>query len=475
MTNKVRTVFANMSWMMISQIVSSVFAFIWTILITRYLGPSEYGIYGSAVSFSGLFIVIADLGISGYVIRSISSDFEKEEYYLRNAFSLTILLSILYFFVVLIFLFVFGWNNYMTFICLLFAFENIMVRFSNIFSISFQIHEKMKYSAIASIITTISSFILIILAIINSFGLIGVSLAFVLANVFSLFYIFVTVRKHFFKPKFLFNPSFYKKLLFGGIPFAIAGIFGTVYFSIDIVMITQFVGTYDAGLYNAAYKLITVLTLFYSIYTVVVFPVMSKLFVDSEELLHISFIKSMKYLLLVTIPISVFTCFYSGSIINIYGAEFIEASTALSILIWTVCFLFVNGACSMILNASYKEYAVTKIFGVAALFNVVLNLFLIPNYSLYGAAVSTVLSEILIFILQMYTVRKIDQLPNRHFVFDVFKIVIASGILAIVLYYLNLNMWLAIPVSLIVYFATILLLKTPDDQDKLIIKQILNR
>ena len=296
-----------------------------------------------------------------------------------------------------------------------------------------------------------------------------------MANTFALCYNIYIGRKYYVKPRFLFNLGFYKKLLIGGLPFAISGIFYTVYYSIDIIMITQFVGTYDAGLYNAAYKLITVLNLFYTIYLTAVYPVMTKLFEDSKELLSFSYVKSMKYLLLVTIPIAVFTCFYSADIINIYGPEFIEASTVLSILIWTVCFLFVNGACSMVLNASYKEYAVTKIFGIAAVFNVILNLFLIPYCSLYGAAVATVLSEILIFVLEMYSIKKINQLPDRHFVFDVFKIILASGILAIVLYYLNINMWLAMPVSIIVYFAAIFLLRTPDETDKLIIKQILNR
>lgn len=56
MANKVRTVFANMSWMLIAQLISSILAFVWTILIGRYLGPSEYGIFGTGVSFQ-LFLL----------------------------------------------------------------------------------------------------------------------------------------------------------------------------------------------------------------------------------------------------------------------------------------------------------------------------------------------------------------------------------------------------------------------------------
>ena len=142
----------------------------------------------------------------------------------------------------------------------------------------------------------------------------------------------------------------------------------------------------------------------------------------------------MKYLSLVIVPMAVFTCFYSSEIINIYGSKFIGASGVLSILIWTVCFLFLNGACTLVLNASYKEYAVTKIIGIAAIFNVVANLVLIPFFSIYGAAMATVAGEAFVLVLQLYVIKQIGQLPNRHFVYDMIKICLASGILAIALY-----------------------------------------
>lgn len=475
MTNTVRTIFKNMSWMLIAQIITSILSFGWTILIARYLGPSEYGIYGTAVSFSSLLLFIADLGVSSYITRAISTDFDNEYKYLNNAFSLTIILSFLYLLVVLMTLLLIRWDSYTVLICLLFAIENIFIRFSVILNVIFQAHEQMKYQAIANIITSVSTFALTIIVIFKSFGLIGVSLTFIFANIISFIYVLLTVKKHFVKIKFIINPSFYEFLIKGGIPFAISGVFVTIYYSIDLVMITQFVGTYETGIYNSAYKLLTVLTLFYSIYTSVVYPVMSKLFKDSKDLLQLSFIKSSKYLVLISIPICVFTCFYRYDIIGIYGAEFTEAGSVLAILIWTICFIFINGNSTAVLNASHKEYSVTIICGLAALLNVILNVIFIPIYSVYGASFATVLSEVLVFLLEFYVLKKIGHLPDKHFILDIIKICISSGVLAIVLYYLDLNMWLAMPVSILVYFAIIILLKTPDEEDKLIMKQIFNR
>ena len=475
MVNKVRTVFENISWMLISQIIASILAFIWTILTAQYLGPSDYGIFGTAISFSSLFLVIADFGIGTYIIRSISTDLETESKYINNAFSLSLFLSLLYLSIILIVLLVLGWENLIILACLLYAISNVINKLVGVFLVSFQVNEQMKFQAINNIILNGFTFIVLMIVIFTSFGLFGVISAYIVSGSISFLYVFFTVRKHYFKPQLSFNPTFYKELIKCGIPFAITSVFVTIYYSLDMVMITQFVGTYDAGLYNSAYKLLSFLTIFYSIYGTVIFPVFNKLFKDSENLLRFSFAKSLKYLSAISIPIAVFTCFYSFDIISIYGSEFTSAGSILNILIWTIIFIFINSNCANVLNVMHKEYSVTVICGLAALLNIVLNLIFIPKYSYYGASVSTVLSEVLVFILYLYVLKKINQLPDKHFVYGIIKICLASGILAIALYFLNLNLWLAMLVSIVVYFAALMLLKVPDDEDKLIIKQILNR
>lgn len=475
MVNKVRTVFANMSWMIIAQIIVSILSFIWTIMVAKYLGPSEYGIFGTAISFSSLFVVLSDFGIGTYIIRAISTDLETESKYINNAFSLSLFLSIFYLIVVLIVLLVLGWDNLIILSCFLYAIVNVISRLVSVLVIPFQVHEQMKFQAINNIIGNLSTFVALMIVIFTSWGLFGVLSAYIISGGISFLYVFFTVRKYYFKPKLSFNPSFYKELVKSGIPFAIASVFVTIYFSLDMVMITQFVGTYDAGLYNAAYKLISFFTIFYSIYGTVIFPVLNKLFKDGEELLNLSFVKSSKYLSAISIPIAVFTCFYSYDIISIYGSEFTSAGPLLNILIWTIVLLFINSNGSYVLNVMHKEYSVTVICGLSALMNFILNFLFIPQYSYYAASVTTVLSEVLNFILIMYVLKQLGQLPDKHFVYDIIKICLASGILAIALYFLNLNLWLAMPVSIVVYFAALIFLRTVDDQDKLIIKQILNR
>ena len=241
-------------------------------------------------------------------------------------------------------------------------------------------------------------------------------------------------------------------------------------------MLTNLVGDYATGIYNATYKLISLLTLFYSVYTAVIFPVMSKFFKNDKKLLVMSYEKSIKYLMLVIIPIAVATMFYSLDIIQlIYGNQYDDAASVLSILIWTVCLLFISGASNTLLNASHKEVTVTKIYGMAAIFNVVLNFFMIPYLSYDGAAITTVLSDVLIVALQTYVIHKIGYKVNKRLYSDLIKIAIGSSVLGIALYFLNLNMWVAIPVGIVIYFAVVYLLKFFDKDDEYVIKEILGK
>lgn len=212
------------------------------------------------------------------------------------------------------------------------------------------------------------------------------------------------------------------------------------------------------------------------VYTAVIFPVMSKFFKNDEKMLLISYKKSIKYLMIVIIPIAIGTMFYSSDIIQlIYGHKYDQAASVLSILIWTVCLLFISGAGNTLLNASYKEVSVTKIYFIAAIFNVVLNFIMIPHFSYNGAAITTVLSDVLIVGLQTYVIYKLGHRPSKNLYSELIKIIIGSTVLGIALYFLNLNMWVAIPVGIIIYFAVITLLKFFDDDDKYVIREILGR
>ena len=474
--SQVQTIFKNMSWLLVSQIIASVFGFIWTILIARYLGVNDYGILGFAISITGILGIIDDMGISTHIVRHIATDYDSAPKYLGNALPLKVIFASVKIILTILILIVMGINEFTITITLLFSLEMIFKSYINTLNGSFQAFEKGKYQGIGNTLMNTNTLLFILLSIYTDLGIIGISLSYIFANFIALAYEYYVLNKHIVKPKYELDKEFCKRITLLSLPFAVTGILSTIYYSIDVVMLTIFVGDYATGIYNATYKLISVLTLFYSVYTAVIFPVMSRFFKNDESMLLITFEKSIKYLMMVIIPLAVGTVFYSTDIIHlIYGHEYDAASSVLSILIWTVCLLFISGAGNTLLNASHKEITVTKIYAVAAVFNIVLNIFMIPYLSYNGAAITTVLSDVLIVVIQAYVIYKLGHRPNKKLFIDIIKIIMGSGVLAIALYLLNVNMWLAIPIGIIIYLAAITILKFFDNDDKYIIKEILGK
>ena len=120
--SQVKTIFKNMSWLIISQIIASICGLIWTILIARYIGVSDYGILGFAISFTAILGFTMDWGISTHIVRHIATDYGSAPKYLGNAIPLKSLFAVGTIILTLIILILMKSNELLITVTLLFSF-----------------------------------------------------------------------------------------------------------------------------------------------------------------------------------------------------------------------------------------------------------------------------------------------------------------------------------------------------------------
>lgn len=474
--SQIRTVFKNMGWVTLSQIVTNVCAFLWTILIARYLGVSDYGILSFVISFTVLIGIGNDIGMTTFATRELSRDRNNTKKFVNNILPFKLFLSTLFLIFTVLVVYLLGYNNLVIEVTFLMYLETIVLGLFNFLCAVYQAHENLKPSSISLIIYSVSLLVFTVIISVLDLGLVCVALSYLLAYLLCFIYGFYYFVKIYGMPHFEFDFSFWKNTLFSSVPFALTTFFFTIYFSIDVVMISWLSGDYSTGIYNSAYKLISVFTAFYVVYQSVIFPLMSKLYAEDTNLLKISFETSFKYSLLVLLPICIGVYLYAPYIITlIYSNQYALASAPMQILIWTVLFLFMNYVTTSLLNSIGKEISVTKIYIVAAIFNIVLNYILIPSYSYIGASISTVLSEILILALMIFSISKTEYMPDFSLVIKLIKLLISGLVLFVVLEYIHVSLWLAIPIGLVVYILALLLTRSIDDTDRYIVKELLNR
>src|SRR5437763_12314168 len=96
-----RTVARNSAFAMVAQLSIKLLAFGFSVLILRHLGAEAYGQYAGVLAFGAMFVFIADLGLSQYLVREVArlrndpdGKSEAERLY-GDALRLRLLLSIL--------------------------------------------------------------------------------------------------------------------------------------------------------------------------------------------------------------------------------------------------------------------------------------------------------------------------------------------------------------------------------------------
>lgn len=473
--NVAQRILKNIGILSVSQIISNILILFYTIYIARYLGAEGFGILSFAIAMVGIFNILTDLGISTLTVRDVARNKSLGPKYLGNGLFIKVILAVASF--GLIALTTNLLNNppetvtVVYFIALSTIFGSIS---SFIFSI-FQAHEKMEFQGIGQILNSVLMFSGVIIAIAYSLDVIGFSFVYFITGLASLIFALLIYVWKFSLPPIEIDRVFLRKLLKNAIPFGITGIFVTIYYWIDSVMLSIMVGNEVVGWYNASYKFIYLFLSLQSLFIISIFPVLSRFYKTSKGSLKFAFERSFKYMLIISIPIAVFVTITADKIILlIYGPGFIPSIIALQILIWTVVFMFINNVSGNFLGSIDQQITVSKVAAIGAIVNIILNILLIPKFSYVGSSYATVFTELMILPILVYVVHNYHYTNVSPLVKDLPKILLSSLIMSIFIIYFNyLNLFILIIASAIIYLGAIFITRTLDKEDIILIKSIL--
>ncbi len=474
--SKIKVVFKNISWLTVSQIITSVCAFFWTIVIANYLEVEKYGIISFSTSFIGIAIVLVDFGMTTYVTREVSRKQESLRDYANLIFGLKFILSLIVLILSLGALWMWGCSKTTILVTLIFLSEMIIMSFTQFICGIFQAYENLKYQAIGGVINCILLISGVLITIFLNLGIYGIALSYVIGYVGFGTFMSTKYLKRFGWPCPYVDIKKSICIIKKSLPFGITSLFNTIYFWINTVMLSTMKGDYEAGIYKAVFNIIMVFTTLFSVYELVLFPVMSKFYVNKKELIQKSYEKSIKYLLSLSLPMCAGICIYARPIIElIYNKSYSATVVPLKISVWTVVILFLNGVTMMVLNAVNMEKRVTIIYLIGTVINVLLNLILVPKYSYNGAAYATLISVTLIFIILFLQIVRTKFRPKIALVISTVKILRSTTVMVIVLLIYEIPMWSGIIVGILIYGINFLGLGILDEQDKYIFKHLMHK
>ena len=470
--NTIQRIAKNMGVLFGSQIIGYTLAFFYTIFIARYLGADGYGILSFAIAFTAILGIFADLGLDTLAVRDLSRDKSLTPKYIGNIALMKLFLAVITFGIIATIINLLHYPQQIINVVYFIGLSVILTSFSQMFYSIFQANEKMEYQSIGSILNNTLIFVGIFYGISQGFTVVEFALIYFIASAIVLAYSLTICVWKFITPTLKFDQSFWKFLIKQALPLSVVIIFSSIYLKVDSVLLSLMVGNAAVGWYNAAYRLIDLLQFIPSVFTLAIFPVISQFHQSSRENLEIMYMKSFKYLIILGVPIAFVTTVLADKIILLlFQSAFAESIIALQILIWVTPFMFLSYTAAWIFISIKEQNLLLKFTFIGLILNVILNLILIPYYSYIAAALVTVISEIFGITLCFYFLSKlICKIPIHKMVV---KPAIASIIVSLLIFILDMNLFWSIIIAIISYLTLIILLKTFSKEDFAIFRSII--
>lgn len=385
----------NSIWMLSEQFIRLSTNLLVSVAIARIFGPEEWGYYSFIISIQFLVISLTKMGLDTVSVKEFSENTENLRIALGTVFRIMIFLSFVSFALLMLIVLLFEQNQTIKIGILIICSSVFFVPFFTL-DYFYQSQRKAVISSIAkTLVLLISSGLKIYFAIfyqdLNYIFLCFIIEYLLLSLILSLSFISTNISlANFFK---FFDFQLSKKLLLIASPIIISIFFNFILTRFDQFMIRYFLNFEELGIYSAGLKIYESWMVFPIILSLSVLPVLTRERKINIKKYKLSFVRFMKIGLWSCIIFSLVISIFSDQIINLlFGSNYMDASGVLSILVWASIFSCMSSFSDryFLIEKLQRKILSRAIF--ATILNVALNLVLIPNYGIAGAAYATLIA-----------------------------------------------------------------------------------
>lgn len=466
----------NFFWLSLGEVIFRVVGFIVIIIIARHFSPAIYGQWSWASVFTVTLAILPEFGFSTLTVREVARHKEKTAQFIDNAIFIKIALSLITFGLIAVIIQFLGKDSQEIKLVYFLGIFNILNTFATFFQAIFRAYDKMHYETIARFLQSMALLALTILFITNQGSILTVSYAYIIGAIIGLNFSLIFIWRYFNHFHLKINWNICKELIKQAWPFALSAIAIIIYYNIGIVLLGLFKSDEEVGYYNAAFNIITTLTTGLSLLLMAIFPTLSNLFKHSLEKFKIMTQDFIKFIYLFSLPGIIFLFFNAQLIIQIiYGNKFIYSSDyILQILLWAILIMSNYAIFGIGLSASDQQKKYLRGVIIGAVFNIIVNLLLIPKFGMFGCAYATIFTELAVcsYMSYQFIVSQKIKLP----VVFIIKTSISGAFMlgaVTLMNKLNINLFIASVLGLILFAASLLMLKTFKNNPLLFLRTIL--
>jgi len=391
-------ILGNAGWLFFDKILRMGVGLLVGVWVARYLGPEQFGAFNFALAFVALFGAFATLGLDGIVVRDIVREPARKSEILSSAFILKLCGGCVAFSIALSAIFILRPGDSQA--CWLVGIIAVGMIFQSfdVIDLWFQSQVQSKYTVLVKNGAFIIFAVVRVSLIMNKAPLVAFAysaLAEIIIGAAALVALYMRQQK---AATIWWCPrgKAAKKLLGESWPAVLSGLAIMIYMRIDQIMLAQLAGNREVGIYSAALRFSEI---WYFIPTVIVssvMPMLTQARQESEKIYLRRIQQLFNNLVRVAYVIAVPMTFISTFLVtSLYGQAYKEAGTILAIHIWSAVFVFLGvGMSPWIINENLIKFSFYQTL-IGAITNIILNIILIQRFGSIGAAISTLVSQIM--------------------------------------------------------------------------------
>jgi len=459
-----QSVAKNTVFMMMASVGQKIISLSYFTLLARELGAEKLGMYTAALAMTTIFVVFVDLGYTNVFIREASKDSEKTQEYFSSVLFAKLFFGILSYLALVVVVHLLGFEHEFR---LLVYLSGITMLFDSLHLTIYgamRAYGNLKYEAFSLVGSQLVTLILGLAFLKAGMPILYLILAFTIASAANVVYAtIVAYRKYGLAVKPIYDKIILKRMTMIAVPFALAAIFGRMYSYVDVILLKKIAGDAAVGFYGTPSKITFAFQFIPLALIAALYPRFSEQFAKNKEKLARLFELSMKFLLVVALPISVGIFVLAEDIVLFaFTAEYTASIVPLKILVISLMFSFLSFPIGAFLNACSRQKAQTAIAGIVLVVNIASNLYLVPRMGAVGAAYSALMANILLGVLGYMVVPQITKISHSY-IFKTFTgASISAFIMGIVVYTSNayMHFLLTILIGAVVYPICLYVTKT---------------
>lgn len=376
----------NASWLLVEKflrILSVLFVGVW---VARYLGPVKLGLFSYVMALAAILGTFSKVGLDSILLRELVIHPQKKDIYLGTAFWLKLFAAVIVVVAVGVVLQFSGVES-LTGIYILVIVFGLLFQSFEVIEFYFQAEVLGKYVAVCKTVQLLFSSLLRIFLVLIEADLFYFVLAIFFDCVSLAICYFFAYKRRANKDFFVFfDISTAKELLKNSWVLMFSSIVVVIYMRLDQILLKEFCGDYELGVYSAALRLSESFNFIPLTLSAALFPAIVKA-KNNEELFNLRLSKFYFFIFWIAIFIIIPIYFFSEEIISIvYGGNYSESAAVLRVNIWASLFVFIGVAnFQWLLAENLQRIAAINTF-IGAVISVSLNLLLMPKYGVLAAS-----------------------------------------------------------------------------------------